>query len=357
MESNGTEVWRKLIDMQKKSDKSTVCIMLFIVGFFLLIGGMEFFQIRKWERKIASYDHVKGELLSHNRVRRGSGRSRRTVSEIKYRFNYKNHQYTGDDIVYGEDDFPPYKKGRVINIIVNPHDPSDSAAMVYFSSPLLKYGMAIFFAVIAAVMLMIILFKLLKSAAAPPQKFIDYVDAFPAEKIEQLRQKDIKVIEAPKFELAGSIKYKYQHFAVITNSIGKSAEIIFFILIFMNVIGAIATSQLIILIPAAVLLFIAFIIRPKKIIFDLIEKRFHSVRSFNFSKNKVFHDFKDIEFLTIVPMLKTKGGLNFTLFAVKNDGAAIYITQLSPGQINRLCDVTLEVASILDNPPVVVKIA
>ena len=81
------------------------------------------------------------------------------------------------------------------------------------------------------------------------------------------------------------------------------------------------------------------------------------MRSFNFSKNKVFHDFKDIEFLTIVPMLKTKGGLNFTLFAVKNDGAAIYITQLPPGQINRLCDVTLEVASILDNPPVVVKIA
>lgn len=356
MKSNGTEVWRKLIGMQKKSNKSTVFIMLFMVGLFLFMGGMEFFQIRKWDRKIATYDHVKGVLLSHDRVRRGSGRSIRTVSEIKYRFNYKNHQYSGDDIVYGEDDFPQYQKGKIINIIVNPQDPSDSAAMVYYGSPLIKYGMAIFCAVIAAVMIVIILFKLLKPEAAAPQKFIDYVDSFPPEKIEQLRHKDIRVVDAPKFELAGSIKYKYQHFAVITNSIGKIAETIFFILILMNVVGTIVTSQLIILLPTAFLLFIAFITRPKKIIFDLIEKRFHSERSCSFSRNMVYHDFKDVEFLAIVPMLKSKGGLYFTLFAVKNDNSAVFITQLPSGQFNRLCSTTLKVASLLDNPPVVVKI-
>ena len=186
-----------------------------------------------------------------------------------------------------------------------------------------------------------------------PQNFVDYVESFPPEKYKLLCQKNIKVIEAPKFTLSGSVKYKYRHYAEVTNSIGKIAETIFFILIIMNLTGAIITSQIIILIPAAVLLFIVIIQRPKKVIFDIADKRFCVVRIPRFGREKIYHDFSDIECLAIYPMVHNKGGLYFTLFAVKKDDSAIYITRGPSSHFNRLCNVSLEVAAILDNAPIV----
>lgn len=347
--------WQNLIEHRKKAAKVNFFIFIGISLIIFLIISIELYQVRKWDGKVKSYDHVKGILLKHDRVTRGSGRNRRTVSEIKYSFNYKGQKYTGSSIAYGEKDYPHRKIGKSVNIIVNPAQPEDSAAMIYYGSNFAKYDVVYIFGFMAALMLVISVVNLLTMQTSLPQRFIDYCESVPPEKLKEFRSKVLNFSGIPKYTLNGSIKYKYRTYATITNGIGKVAEIIIFIILISNVTGAIITKQPLILIPAAVLFIIALITRPVKIIFNLDERTFTYKKFLSPVPTKNFHSFDDISFLCIIPQQLPKGGLHFTLYIVKNDNKAIYITQVTPAKLTKLCNVTVELAELLGNVPLIVK--
>ena len=76
--------WHSLVDRRRKAAKANFFIFSGISLVIFLIIGIELYQIKKWDKKVETYDHVQGILLQHDRVTRGSGRNRRTVSEIEY---------------------------------------------------------------------------------------------------------------------------------------------------------------------------------------------------------------------------------------------------------------------------------
>ncbi|MBR1965496.1 MAG: DUF3592 domain-containing protein [Lentisphaeria bacterium] len=347
--------WRGLAALQKKNAKTTFFILSGCSLVFLLIVILDFCQTRQWDKKASSYDHVQGILLKHDRVTRRSGRNRRTVSEIEYSFKYKGVQYTGNKIAYGEKDYPYRKSGKVINIIVNPSQPEDSAAMIYYGSNMSKYASSISLGIFWAILLIIAVTFLLTSKTALPQKFIDYCESVPPEKREELRSKPLSFCGIAKYTLNGSIKYKYHTYAIITSGVGKIADFIFFIILITNITGAIITQQVLILIPAAVLFFIILISRPVKVIFNLAEKTFTYKKFLTPAPTENTHSFDDISFLCITPKHHSKGGLHFALYIVKNDNEAIYITQVQPAQLAKLCNVAVELAELLGNVPLIVK--
>ena len=347
--------WHNLVDRKRKAAKANFFIFSGISLIIFLIIGIELYQIKKWDKKVQSYDHVQGILMKHDRVTRGSGRNRRTVSEIEYSFNYKGHKYTGNKIAYGEKNYPFRKTGKTVNIIVNPAQPDNSAAMIYYGSNFAKYDVVYVFGFMAAFALVIAVTFLLTSKTALPQKFIDLCESVPPEKRAELNSKVLTFSGIAKFTLNGSIKYKYRTYAIITNGIGKVADFIIFVILIGNVTGAIITKQPLILIPAAVLFFVALITRPVKIIFNLAEKTFTYKKFLNPAPSKNNHSFDDIAFLCIIPQHLPKGGLHFTLYIVKNDNEAIYITQVQPAQLVKLCNVTVELAELLGNVPLIVK--
>ena len=347
--------WQILFEHKRKAAKANFFILSGISLVIFLIIGIELYQIKKWDKKVETYDHVQGILLKHDRVTRGSGKSRRTVSEIEYSFNYKGHKYTGDKIAYGEKDYPLRKTGKTINIIVNPAQPDNSAAMIYYGSNFAKYDVVYVFGFMAALALVIAVTFLLTSKTALPQKFIDYCESVPPEKREELRSKPLSFCGIAKYTLNGSIKYKYHTYAIITSGVGKIADFIFFTILITNITGAIITQQVLILIPAAVLFFIILISRPVKVIFNLAEKTFTYKKFLTPAPTEDTHSFDDISFLCITPKHHSKGGLHFTLYIVKNDNEAIYITQVQPAQLAKLCNVAVELAELLGNVPLIVK--
>jgi hypothetical protein len=200
--------WHSLVDRRRKAAKANFFIFSGISLVIFLIIGIELYQIKKWDKKVETYDHVQGILLQHDRVTRGSGRNRRTVSEIEYSFNYKGHKYTGDKIAYGEKDYPLRKTGKTVNIIVNPAQPDNSAAMIYYGSNFAKYDVVYVFGFMAALALVIAVTFLLTSKTALPQKFIDLCESVPPEKRAELCSKVLTFSGIAKFTLNGSIKYK-----------------------------------------------------------------------------------------------------------------------------------------------------
>ena len=156
--------------------------------------------------------------------------------------------------------------------------------------------------------------------------------------------------------MEGSVKYKYQRYAVISNGIGKIASFIIFVIIFVNVVLAFISQQFFALIPVLPLAAILFFIRPKKVFFDITAKHLWSGRAFGTVKAEKYHNFSDIDFLCIRVLQHTRGGLHFALFAVKKDNTAIYITQVSAAKLTKLCEVTYEVVQIIGNVPVIISV-
>ena len=361
-QSNVCEL-NSLTEQRKKAAK--VFSIMFAVGslFLLLIAILDFCQIRKWDKKIAEYDHVQGIITHNQRITKGRGKSRHTVTEIKYTYNYKGRDYSGDRVVYKKSNFPTYKKaGTKHEIIVNPENPTDSAAMIHYSSPAMKYLTDTILAIMSGICLICALFHTTRKISLP-QQLLDHEKSFPPEKIEELLQRKLNFIDAPKFTLSGRIKFKYHRFAVITNSVGKISYIITFLLLFIALTG-IASSifsndfhpkMLILLIPIAVPAVIIFCFRSGKVFFDLVEKYFYKSKKFHHGKVTEYHNFSDIEFFCIIPQTNSKGHITFVLYAVKKDNTAISITAVPVTGLKHLCDALIQLLPMFNNIPVVVR--
>lgn len=354
--------WNSLIRQKKKMTK--VMSILFICGclFCFALAYLDFSQTTEWDRKINTYDHVQGTIIKNQRVTRGSGKSRRTVTEIQYKYTYKDREYTGDKIVYSDKYFPPKKAGAKHEIIVNPENPTESAAMIYRHSAVLKYIITIIFSALGCFCLLAALFKVTKKVSVP-QQLIDHEKSFPPEKIEEMCKRELNFIDAPKFEMTGKIKYKYHRQAIITNSIGTTAYIIMFLLVLINLAGVAATISasnlnagiFMLLIPTAVLVLPALSFRPRRVFFDLVENRFWKSKNFHHAKIIEYYEFSDVDFLCVIPRLGTKGALFFVLYIVNKDNTAIAITQVPVSRLEQLCKTITELLSLFNNVPVIVR--
>lgn len=346
------------------SDLRTAGRKVMRINFFLILTGaflflflccMDLYQKRQWDKKISEYDHVQGIITKNQRVRKKSGKSTKTVSVIEYRFKYKNSEYYGSRIVYGETYFPPKKVGSKHTIIVNPDNPTESAAMIFYGRQFLKYGTAIWTFGLFAVLLFAAFMQFPFKTPPVPQKMLDYINSFPPEEIERLQQRNFEFAPQSKYVLRGNLKYSYQRYIRITNSFYGSFNFALLAIIIVNLSAVIIARAYFALIFVAILVLIVFLTRPFYVFFDMIEKRFGSSSKSNPVSVKEYHDFSDVVSLCIKQVSYHKSGPHFALFALKNDDSTVFITQVRPRKLVKLFNTAYDLVQIIGKIPIIAK--
>ena len=144
--------WVKQVCKTSKAGKIILCIAELVLLVFFTASLTR--QIT-WESRLRDWDEVEGVILKNTTKQVKSGRSRKTVSDLLYRYNYNGKVYTGNKIIYGNDYYPSWvKPGANRKILVNPDKPDESAAMfIYRGMPgmILKYFSTAFFGLAALI--------------------------------------------------------------------------------------------------------------------------------------------------------------------------------------------------------------
>ena len=114
-----------------------VKIVLSVLFLAWLIGtGYLFCCDLVWEFRLLRWEQVSGVMISNRERPVRNGKNTKQVSEIAYQYQYRGKTYISNRILYGLTWFPSgVRAGDRRRILVNPEDPSESAAMIWFRKP------------------------------------------------------------------------------------------------------------------------------------------------------------------------------------------------------------------------------
>ena len=89
-----------------------------------------------WEIRLLRWEQVPGVMVLNREKNVRNGERTKQVSEIAYRYQYRGKSYVSNRILYGKTWFPTgVKAGAGRRVLVNPANPSESAAMIWYRKP------------------------------------------------------------------------------------------------------------------------------------------------------------------------------------------------------------------------------
>lgn len=352
------QIWAENSAKTAKSSLIVLCIISMIpIGMMLLFAHITI----SWDQKISTWDKVEGTILKNTTRRVRSGRSTKTVSDIQYKYRYRNVDLTGNKITYSKSRFPSHiKPGNRHTIIVNPANPSDSAALIEYKPQawFLKYLDIICFGILALILWSTFFINLRKVRVEIPEKLYQYLKETDEEKIAQLCDESNNLELRPfcNFLLPG-IHYPRADYFYIKVGNSKALKIVMGLIFLQFMISAIIVPFML---PVALgILCIIFALRDSKIIFDLETKRIIRSRKLHPVKIKDKHkcDFDTIKYFIVKKIIASnkKGGEMLTLFAVTNENQAFPITKVSTKKVNLMLSMLAEVLPAIGKYPVIFK--
>lgn len=114
-----------------------VKIALSVLFLAWLIGTGHLFCLDLvWEIRLLRWEQVSGVMIANRERTVRDGKNTKRVSEIAYQYRYRGKTYISNRILYGLTWFPSgVRAGDRRRILVNPANPSESAAMIWFRKP------------------------------------------------------------------------------------------------------------------------------------------------------------------------------------------------------------------------------
>ena len=346
--------WVKQVCKTSKAGKIILCIAELVLLVFFTDSLTR--QIT-WESRLRDWDEVEGVILQNKTRQVKSGRSRKTVSDLLYRYNYNGKVYTGDKIIYDNDYYPSWvKPGANRKILVNPDKPDESAAMfIYRGMPgmILKYFNTAFFGLAALITGIAGCVKLAKSSPEIPEKFLEYYSKNPPpEQLPRYTSNGINPIA-----LTRRPKIYHERYIVLPGDSSKTIKSLMILpILFLLPIAAFGLHWVWFLVIFW-LLFAAITWIPVCMVVDLQEKKLYRCHFFkpeklSKAKNISCSDWKH---LMISRYSAGKQGIRLKVSAHTDTGKQTIICHTALNQLPMLLEFSAELAEKLDNLPIVLK--
>ena len=313
-----------------------------------------------WESRLRDWDEVEGVILKNTTKQVKSGRSRKTVSDLLYRYNYNGKVYTGNKIIYDNDYYPSWvKPGAKREILVNPDKPDESAAMfIYRGMPgmILNYFNTAFFGLAALITGIAGCVKLAKSSPEVPEKFLEYYSKNPPP--EQLPKYKSTSNGINPIALTRRPKIYHERYIVLPGDSSKTIKSLMILpVLFLLPIAAFGLHGvwffvIFWLLFAAITCWI-----PVCMVFDLQEKKLYRCHFFNpgklsKAKNVSCSDWK---YLMISRYSAGKQGIRLKVSAHTDTGRQTIICHTALNHLSMLLEFLPELAEKLGNLPIVLK--
>ena len=324
---------------------------------FLLLFTFELTTQLNWNHRIRTWEQVDGVILKHERKRVKSGKSTKTISQLEYRYNYKNKVYTGDKIAYGNNTYPiNVKRGAIRKILVNPANPAESAAMfTYRGIPgvIMRYFKTGFFGFIVSIIGVLCYSTAAKKPYTTPDKLLRYLAENPAPVSGNKRKK--KKIVSSVITLSGVPRQYDERYLLLPGGGSKTGKILILLPI-LPLLPAVFFGLHAVWVFIAIWGFVAFTVwLPQTLVFDLQEKKFFRCRIFKGEKIKKAKStaFDNWESLELNRVSAGKQGFQIQLTANSKDGNSIAICQVPLSRLPLLLDMLPDFAEKLGKLPII----
>lgn len=348
--------WVKMVCKTSKAGKIILCIAVLVLMIFFTDSLTR--QIT-WESRLRDWDKVEGVILQNKTRQVKSGRRRKTVSDLLYRYNYNGKVYTGNKIIYGNDSYPSWvKPGAKREILVNPDKPDESAAMfIYRGMPgmILKYFNTAFFGLAALITGIAGCVKFAKSSPEVPEKFLEYYSKNPPP--EQLPKYKSTSNGINPIALTRRPKIYHERYIVLPGDSSKTIKSLMILpILFLLPVAAFGLHGVWFFVIFW-LLFAAITWIPVCMVFDLQEKKLYRCHFFNpgklsKAKNVSCSDWK---YLMISRYSAGKQGIRLKVSAHSDTGRQTIICHTALNHLSMLLEFLPELAEKLGNLPIVLK--
>lgn len=356
--ADNLQSWAENVSKMPKSSAIILFIMSLIPLIVVIVSLCNTFS---WDAKIKKWQCVEGTVIQNETRRVRSGKKTRTIRNIRYKYRWQNLELTGSDVTYNKSNFPSFVKvGTKHPVIVNPDNPNESAALVKFSSKstFVKYMDSIIFGFITLIVWIILLSTLPKGKVSVPEKLYQYLKHTDLKTVEELYKEAEKYDFQPFCQfMMPKIYYPRADYFYFKIGSGTALKIVLFLMLLQFLISAVFVPFMLII--AAGILFLLFILRNSKIIFDMEKRcilRSHELYP-RAVKDKNKYELDTIKFFVLKKTVSSskKGGIMLTWFAVTHDGRVLPITKVSIKNINTMLNNLAEILPLIGNYPLIFK--
>ena len=348
--------WVKQVCKTSKAAKIMLCVAIVILTVFFTLSLI---QQLSWDARLRTWDKVEGVILQNKTRQVKSGRRRKTVSDLLYRYNYNGKVYTGNKIIYGNDTYPAWvKPGAKRKILVNPAKPEDSAAMLtYRGIPglIFKYFNTAFFGLAALITGIAGCVKLAKSSPEIPEKFLEYYSKNPPP--EQLPKYKSTSNGINPIALTRRPKIYNERYIVLPGDSSKTIKSLMILpILFLLPVAAFGLHGVWFFVIFW-LLFAAITWIPVCMVFDLQEKKLYRCHLFKPEKLSKAKNIScsDWKYLMISRYSAGKQGIRLKISAHSDTGKQTIICHTALNQLPMLLEFSAELAEKLGNLPIVLK--
>ena len=311
-----------------------------------------------WDRRIEMWDKVDGIILK-NEVKTvvSSRRRKQEIADVEYEYVYNGRTYRNTRIVYDSKNFPAVKVGTKRQVIVNPDKPQDSAVMFQYRNRmglLFRYGSSGLLYLCSAILFIIFIKMLTVRKIEVPSQLVSYISAIPLErflsaaKMEKLNNLHAPQMNKPMEYLPG------RRYGIIKEGAFAVTGIIWILMLLPAVAAAIFNPGLwIIVIMLGAVCFLRSV--SNVTVFDFHEQKFFRGKKFDPQKTEKlkFVSFSEIDHLSCRLSYIHQANRQIALLAVKHDGSAIPLCQVTPKHFNTLLELLPELAEKMGKLPII----
>ena len=329
------------------------------IGAIFVFGLAIYFMCDQlaWDRRIETWDKVDGIILKNDVKTVSRGKGTREIADVEYQYVYQGRTYRNTRIVYDDNTFPPVKVGTKRQVIVDPGDPRNSAVMFKYVGHwglFFRYGHSALLFFCSLVLSGILIKMMIVRKIEVPSQLISYIAAIPLErffaaaKMEKPANNFAPQMTKPMEYLPG------RRYGIIKEKFSLTSAIIFHLLLLPLIIGAIFNPKLWVIV--IILSGLCFWRSASNVtVFDFHERKFFRGRKFNPQKTEKlkFVSFSEIDHLSCRPAYFRQGRVQLALLAVKHDGSAVSLCQVSPKHFNMMLELLPELAEKMGKLPII----
>ncbi|MBO5821774.1 MAG: DUF3592 domain-containing protein [Lentisphaeria bacterium] len=329
------------------------------IGAIFVFGLAIYFMCAQlvWDRRIETWDKVDGIILKNDVKTVSRGKGTREIADVEYQYVYQGRTYRNTRIVYDDNTYPAVKVGTKRQVIVNPDAPQDSAVMFKYVGHwglLIRYGHSALLFFCSAVLFGIFIKMMIVRKIEVPSQLISYIAAIPLERfLAAAKMEKPANIYAP--EMNKPMEYlPGRRYGIIKEGAFAVTGIIWIFMLLPAVAGAIFNPGLwIIVVMLGAVCFLRSV--SNVTVFDFYERKFFRGRKFDPQKTEKlkFISFSEIDHLSCRPAYFRQGRVHLALLAVKHDGSAVSLCQVSAKHLNTLLELLPELAEKMGKLPII----